>query len=374
MLQKYSLPFLILPFIDDTPKDFKDLQDLDEPIKDFATKDIPDIVNKLKDPESEADLKVDCSPLTGAGLPNFFKEPSGDGKNQPMNVNLSVVLDDIDEDDKHKVVDDPDNPGKCTVDLPPSDDKPPFEDDDMKEPLLDRLEKELDAIKEEGDFDDFKVADASIGFFKGDQMWLNISTDIASIAKINWWPECAEEFKTRPRAWPPQDKVDELTEFCFVSKDPEGDDFNYDFQNIEEELAGMMSPEQKDIFMKYQAILNANDIDPDTDLGKTTMLRAMENFPPDDSLWQNQDIMLQNLFMDTLKSVVNGQLADFFIPAATTELDQGKKDKLVEIIGNVNKPLEELPIEEAVDFYKSVAAACEKMNTGENVLFNCLGQ
>ena len=61
------------------------------------------------------------------------------------------------------------------------------------------------------------------------------------------------------------------------------------------------------------------------------------------------------------------QLSDFFIPAATTELDQGKKDKLVEIIADVNKPLEDIPIEEAVDFYKSVAAACEKMNTGKKM-------
>ena len=83
-------------------------------------------------------------------------------------------------------------------------------------------------------------------------MWLNVNTDAPKIMKINWWPEIAEEFLTRKRVWPEASVLEGMCDSCYLVKNPGEYEFSYSFQNVEEELAEMMSDEQKEINLKFQ--------------------------------------------------------------------------------------------------------------------------
>ena len=55
------------------------------------------------------------------------------------------------------------------------------------------------------------------------------------------------------------------------------------------------------------------------------------------------------------------------MPSVTTDLDAGCKDTIRDIIKNIKQFVEELPIEEAVEFYQDVVAAIEKMPCGKTI-------
>ena len=260
-----------------------------------------------------------------------------------------------------------------------------FNNDFVKGELTKALQNGLSSIQTEEAYSDFTIANSSIGLFKNGQMWLNISLDMHVMMKVNFWPSIAQEWKTRDRMWPSKDIITEMTKSCYITAKSddvqnEGDnvksfDFGYSFHNLEVELAKLMSPEQKMIYLKYKSIFNGyiDPIDPERipgSLGKTIMMRAMEILAPDDSLWKDNDAFLRRLFTLSLEAVESEELADYFIPSLNV-MEKLKKayphkkneirKKLKEIIENVDRFLNELPVNDAVEFYTDVASACQKI-------------
>ena len=131
------------------PKDVKDLLECDEPIKEFATQGLMEMIEPLKADDLDKEIILQDSPLEGGDLANFFKGPPGDGKT----VSVAVVLDEMDEGDKDNVRDS--EPGKCSV--IPSPDEPffPFKSN-LQLDLLKRMEKEVEGLQKDGEHEVWK--------------------------------------------------------------------------------------------------------------------------------------------------------------------------------------------------------------------------
>ena len=88
-------------------------------------------------------------------------------------------------------------------------------------------------------------------------------------------------------------------------------------------------------------------------------MTALESYPPDDLLWMNGDnILLEDLLMRTMIAVKEGKVPSYFMPDEAEEMDVDADavcDKIKEILEDMDKFLDELPVEEVADFMQDVA-------------------
>merc|ERR1712218_407919 len=76
-------------------------------------------------------------------------------------------------------------------------------------------------------------------------------------------------------------------------------------------------------------------------------------------LWMNGDnILLEDLLMRTMIAVKEGKVPSYFMPDESEEMDvnaDGVCDKIKEILEDINKFLEELPVDDVAQFMGDVA-------------------
>ena len=165
--------------------------------------------------------------------------------------------------------------------------------------------------------------------------YLTLSFDIVQLIKLNWWPEVANEWKTRERDWPKnQAVINELTKESFIITKPTHDqDFNYDtnelrysFSHVETRLVEMRSRYQnmtylifKCMIYKWLSSINGGQNEIKSFVAKTVMFWVCEANNKEDKTFWKEDFhslldIIRHLFTEMSKYFEAGFMPYYFIP------------------------------------------------------------
>ena len=186
-----------------------------------------------------------------------------------------------------------------------------------------------------------------------DLMLLNINK--VRLLRTLWWPHCAREWKTRARAWPKQQIVDQISKYALLKPTRVDYQFKYRFSHIERLLAGLRSPEQnmnyfllKILFYRFikplspqrGSALNSFQI-------KSIMLFTSERYPPGHPLWaaiyRKNDSMIRYMLEELMKALQQGFLPDYFLIHVNLLKSTSKKTRR-EVVGVLKRILEKANI------------------------------
>ena len=183
--------------------------------------------------------------------------------------------------------------------------------------------------------------------------WIEKSRDVW-ITRVNkvkllrtlWWPEYAQEWKTRPRVWPSPKFIEQISRFVFLKPTKVENRFKYWFGHIERTLAGLRTQEQnfnylllKIIFYRHlkplsPAALHSFQI-------KSIMLFTCERFPPSHPWWsdinEDKDSMIRHMLQQLLEAFQQNFLANYFLPEVNVlkNLSSASQSKVVDVLNQM---------------------------------------
>ena len=167
------------------------------------------------------------------------------------------------------------------------------------------------------------------------QPYLALLFDVVHLVRLKWWPEIANEWKTRKRNWPSDENIiKELTKESFIITKPTRDeDVNYDtnelrysFSHVEKRLVEMRSRYQnmtylifKSMIYKWLSTIDGEQNEIKSFLGKTVMFWVCEANNKEDKTFWKEDYeslldVLRYLFTEMLKYFEAGFMPYYFIP------------------------------------------------------------
>lgn len=216
--------------------------------------------------------------------------------------------------------------------------------------------------------------------YKGSASW-----DVVISVKIPWWPSVAQEWVTRHRKWPKKDVIAELTQHGFMitkssDEEMENDDTienRYSFSHVEIQLTEKYSRQQKLVYLVFKSMIYRwlKPIDPDrvsSFLGKTIMCWMVEENPPEDSYWDEDDetllFIVRTMFQRLLDALLKGILQYYFIPSINIiekmpqQLKMNLIDKVMEILEDTESYLPE-NIEAVIEFAEFFRDAAKKTHS-----------
>ena len=165
--------------------------------------------------------------------------------------------------------------------------------------------------------------------------FLALLFDFVHLIRLKWWPEIANEWKTRKRNWPNDENIiNELTKESFIITKPTHDeDFDFDtnelrysFSHVEKQLIEMRSCYQnmtylifKSMIYKWLSIIDRKENEIKSFLGKTVMFWVCEaNNKEDKNFWKEDYeslvYVLKHLFTEMKKYFEAGFMPYYFIP------------------------------------------------------------
>ena len=175
------------------------------------------------------------------------------------------------------------------------------------------------------------TVEGNLDIYIGDEYFLNFSWDIATVFRINWWPDLACEWIFRKRNWPEKKVVKDLTNICYLitkssvtqsSRDTMFE-MRYSFAHVERELIHRRSPDQayiylifKSMFYKWIKPLDSEVIS--SFIVKTIMFWVCEEFPPEHKMWHKGSCIggaLNYLLRELLSALEEKNLRYYFIPS-----------------------------------------------------------
>ena len=175
------------------------------------------------------------------------------------------------------------------------------------------------------------TVEGNLDIYISHEYFLNVSWDIATIFRINWWPDIAREWIFRKRNWPEKKVIKDLTSICYLitksSVAPSSRDgmleMRYSFAHVERELIGRRSPDQayiylifKSMFYKWIKPLDSEVIG--SFIVKTIMFWVCEEFPPEHRMWHRGSCIggaLNYLLRELLSAMKRKNLRYYFIPS-----------------------------------------------------------
>ena len=175
------------------------------------------------------------------------------------------------------------------------------------------------------------TVEGNLDIYISHEYFLHISWDIATIFRINWWPDIAREWIFRKRNWPEKKVIKDLTSICYlISKSlvaPSSRDgmleMRYSFAHVERQLIGRRSPDQayiylifKSMFYKWIKPLDSEVIG--SFIVKTIMFWVCEEFPPEHRMWHRGSCIggaLNYLLRELLSAMKRKNLRYYFIPS-----------------------------------------------------------
>ena len=175
------------------------------------------------------------------------------------------------------------------------------------------------------------TVEGNLDIYISHEYFLHISWDIATIFRINWWPDIAREWIFRKRNWPEKKVIKDLTSICYLitksSVAPSSRDamleMRYSFAHVERELIGRRSPAQayiylifKSMFYKWIKPLDSEVIG--SFIVKTIMFWVCEEFPPEHRMWHRGSCIggaLNYLLRQLLSALKRKNLRYYFIPS-----------------------------------------------------------
>ena len=87
--------------------------------------------------------------------------------------------------------------------------------------------------------------------------YVNVSIDLSIMLKAGWFPDWANDWVERERAWPPKDVIQEMSSCCYVISKPSNEEkenrstteWSVSFHHIETAIAKLRSRQQKKVCM-----------------------------------------------------------------------------------------------------------------------------
>ena len=167
------------------------------------------------------------------------------------------------------------------------------------------------------------------------QPYLALLFDIVHLVRLKWWPEIANEWRTRKRNWPSDENIiKELTRESFLIAKPtrDGDvdydtnELRYSFSHVERQLVEMRSRYQnmtylifKSMIYKWLSSINGKENEIKSFLGKTVMFWVCEANNKEDKTFWKEDYeslldVLRHLFTEMSKYFLAGFMPYYFIP------------------------------------------------------------
>ena len=397
-------------------QNFESMMCVDKKLQD-AVKSIINIYwNKIRKSSSKCSIDIGGSTVEGAMCARYCQPKTTKDVNEEVEVDFNILICDIPSRSQFLVDDVPGKPGNVTIKckeeffrLMPSDYDAncfkkrqnescimPFR---LKEALIGEMRSAnlMDLIKKvlstfmNRDIKDIELrpyseilkasAATDIELIVDGNLLVNVSTDMAAMIRVQWWPSVANEFKCRKRAWPCEKDIERLTQHCFIIAKPSDDEkSNYDtfvcsysFYNIEFELAKMRSPKQRMIYFIFKCMIYkyVKPIDSDnipSFWGKTIMFNTTENYQPDHKFWDDTTKAISYLFTKLMQAIEESVLQYFFIPTINVmkELPKNIKEKVINKINDIIDDLEthllRLPIEKGITFYNNILDEYDKIN------------
>ena len=173
--------------------------------------------------------------------------------------------------------------------------------------------------------------EGNLDIYIGHKYFLNISWDVATVFRINWWPDIAREWISRKRNWPDKNVIKDLTSICYLitksSVTPSSGDamleMRYSFAHVEKELTRRRSPDQAYIYMIFKSMFYKWIKPLDSEvissfIVKTIMFWVCEEFPPEHRMWNKGSCIggaLNYLLRKLLLALEEKKLRYYFIPS-----------------------------------------------------------
>ena len=164
--------------------------------------------------------------------------------------------------------------------------------------------------------------------------YLALLFDVVHLVRLEWWPEIANEWKTRKRNWPSNENVKELTKESFIITKPthhedvdyDTNELRYSFSHVEKQLVLMRSRYQnmtylifKSMIYKWLSTIDGEENEIKSFLGKTVMFWVCEANSKEDKTFWTEDYesllnVLKHLFTEMSKYFAAGFMPYYFIP------------------------------------------------------------
>ena len=175
------------------------------------------------------------------------------------------------------------------------------------------------------------TVEGNLDIYIDHKYFLNFSWDIATVVRVNWWPEIAREWIFRKRNWPEKKVIKDLTSVCYLitksSVTPSSRDvmleMRYSFAHVERELIQRRSPDQAYIYLIFKSMFYKwiKPLDPEvisSFIVKTIMFWVCEEFPPEHRMWNRGSCIggaLNYLLRELLSALEEKNLRYYFIPS-----------------------------------------------------------
>ena len=228
------------------------------------------------------------------------------------------------------------------------------------------------------------TAASEMEMFAAGEFLCNTSLDLATMFRVEWWPEVAEEWKARTRKWPEKQIIEDVTTHSYIIAKPsdEGksniisEELSYSFHAVEAYLAQQRTPTQRFVYLIFKALvykylkpLNTDKIP--SFWGKNVMLWSTEQYPPESVLWEDPVKAVKYLVNALLKATTHQQLDYFFIPSVNLMEGLKKEENLLQniclalnsILKSFHAHIQRLDVCEAISFYGEIFETCEKIPT-----------
>ena len=406
------------PFIlDELFKNFEGMRRIDEELQDAVQSIINIYWKKVRKSSSKCRIAIGGSTVEGAMCARYCHPKHERPVNEEVEVDFNILICDIPSSFQFLVEDIPGKPGNVTVKCEEEFFRLIFSDYDancfkkgqskrcimpfhLKEALIGEMKsaklmelvkkvlsismkQSVEAIELKPYSEILKASSATdIELIVDGNSLVNVSTDMALMIRVSWWPSVANEWKDRERAWPCKNEIDQLTQHCFIIAKPSDDEktnFNsfvctYSFYHIESKLANMRSKKQNFVYFIFKCMIykHVKPIDSEripSFWGKTIMFQMMENYPPDHKFWDDTIQALSYLFNVLKGAIQTSFLKYFFIPSINImkELPKTIKEEVIckinSIINNLETHLLRLPIEEGITFYNNILYEYSKIKS-----------